>query len=92
MKVAHLWVLLTLAATVIGPASVTTSLDAFMCLPIVVATARTCCRSAEPSSSGGVPTAMNTTSERSTAFPTSVVNVSRPSRWLRTTIGSRPGS
>src|SRR5213078_3381725 len=56
------------------------------------ATSRTCCRSAEPSSPGGVPTAMRMTSERSMAAPTSVVNSSRPSRWLRITSGSSPGS
>jgi hypothetical protein len=71
---------------------VTTTFVSFMCRPIVVATASTCFRSADPSSSGGVPTAMKTTSARSTAAPTSVVNASRPSRWLRTTIGSSPGS
>ena len=59
---------------------VTTSLGPFMCSPIVPATASTCCRSAEPSSSGGVPTAIKTTSDRSTASPTLVVNVRRPSR------------
>ena len=41
---------------------VTITLGSFMCWPIVRATASTCCRSAEPSSSGGVPTAMKTTS------------------------------
>ena len=59
---------------------VTTSFRSFMCSPIVRATSRTCCRSAEPSSSGGVPTAMKITSDRSTAWATSVVNVKRPSR------------
>ena len=72
-----------LVATILGP---------FMCRPMVLATSSTCCRSAEPSSLGGVPTAMKTMSERSIAAPTSVVNWSRPSRWLRTTSGSRPGS
>src|SRR6266511_2465582 len=68
---------------------VTTSLGPFIWRPIVRAASSTCCTSAEPSSSGGVPTAMHTTSERSIAPPTSVVNCSRPSRWLRTTSGSR---
>ena len=71
---------------------VITTLGWFMCRPMVRATSSTCRRSAEPSSSGGVPTAMNTTSERSTAAPTSVVNWSRPSRPFRVTRGSRPGS
>ncbi len=60
--------------------------------PMVRATASTWRRSADPSSSGGVPTAMNTTSARRTASPTSAVNCSRPSRWLRDTRGSSPGS
>ena len=40
---------------------VTTTFWPFMFRPISSATASTCCRSAEPSSPGGVPTAMNTT-------------------------------
>jgi hypothetical protein len=71
---------------------VMTTLGVRMFLPMVVATASTCCRSAEPSSPEGVPTAMNTTRERSTAAPTSVLNASRPSAWLRSIISSRPGS
>ena len=40
---------------------VTTTLGSFMLRPISRATASTCCRSAEPSSPGGVPTAMKMT-------------------------------
>ena len=71
---------------------VTTIFERFMCCPMVRATASTCWRSAEPSSSGGVPTAMKTISERSIAPGTSVVNWRRPPRWLRVTSGSSPGS
>src|SRR2546430_10342249 len=35
-----------------------------MCRPMVRAAARTCCRSAEPSSPGGVPTAISCSSDR----------------------------
>ncbi len=56
------------------------------------ATASTYCRSAEPSSSGGVPTAMNWISACATASATSVVKRSRPSPTLRATIASSPGS
>ena len=58
---------------------VTTTSSRVMCRPIVSATASTCRRSAEPSSSGGVPTAMNTTLAAHRRRPTSVVKVSRPS-------------
>ncbi len=50
------------------------------------------CMSALPSSSGGVPTAMNCSAPCATARSTSVVNCSRPAAALRRTIGSRPGS
>ena len=56
-------------------------------------TASTCCRSALPSSPGGVPTAMKI--DLGVAAPrlaTSVVKVRRPSSRLRSTSGSRPGS
>src|SRR5262245_50369493 len=56
------------------------------------ATWRTWLRSAEPSSPGGVPTAMNTTCAGSTASLRSVEKVSRPTARLRRTISSRPGS
>ena len=51
-----------------------------------------CWRSAEPSSPGGVPTAMKMTRELFTAEAMSVVKVSRPSAWFRCTIASSPGS
>ncbi len=53
---------------------VTTTVGWVRCRPMVRATSNTCWRSADPSSSGGVPTAMKTTSQVSTAAPTSVVN------------------
>ena len=71
---------------------VTTTFGSFMCRPISRATASTCWRSAEPSSPGGVPTAMKMTLAPRMAAPMSVVNVRRPSAWLRCTMGSRPGS
>ena len=49
-------------------------------------------RSVEPSSRGGVPTAMKTTSALATAASNSVVNERRPSATLRPTISSSPGS
>ena len=71
---------------------VTMTFGSFRCRPIAPAAASTCERSAEPSSSGGVPTAMKITWARSTAGPSSVVNSRRFCSWLRRTIGSRPGS
>ena len=71
---------------------VTTTLKRSQWLPMVVATARTCCRSALPSSPGGVPTAMKTMSPCRTASPISVVKRSRPSAAIRTTSASSPGS
>ena len=56
-----------------------------MCRPICSATASTCRRSAEPSSSGGVPTAMKITSADCTAAGMSVVKVSRCCFWFRST-------
>ena len=83
----------TLSAVPTGTVDlVTTTVSRAMCLPIVLATASTCLRSAEPSSSGGVPTAMNTTSAEATAAAMSVVNCSRPAAWLRSTSVSSPGS
>jgi hypothetical protein len=52
-------------------------LNPFIDLPIDFATARTAVRSDEPSSPGGVPTAMKRTSEDLTAASRSVVNVDR---------------
>ena len=71
---------------------VTTTFASSMCSPIVRATARTYLRSAEPSSSGGVPTAMKTMRPCFTASAASVVKFSRPSAWFFLTISSRPGS
>lgn len=71
---------------------VTTTISRVMCRPITRATSSTWRRSAEPSSSGGVPTAMKTTSAPAIALPTSVVNARRSWRWLRSTSCSSPGS
>ena len=50
----------TLSAVPTGTVDLSTTMRySVMCRPIVSATASTCDRSAEPSSSGGVPTAMN---------------------------------
>ena len=70
----------------------TTTVYLFIARPISLATPRTCCRSAAPSSPCGVPTAMNTISEARTADGRSVVNVRRSSCSLRTTSSSSPGS
>ena len=70
----------------------TTTVKPVACRPMVRATVQMWLRSAEPSGSGGVPTAMKTTSAPATAAPTSVVKVSRPSAALSLTISSRPGS
>jgi hypothetical protein len=51
--------------------------------PMLVAAASTYCRSAEPSSSGGVPTPMNCSVPCATARGMSVVNCSRPAATLR---------
>ena len=56
------------------------------------ATPRTCRRSADPSSSAGVPTAMKMISDCLTARARAVVNTRRRSWRLRRTISSRPGS
>ena len=63
-----------------------------MCCPNWRATARTYFRSALPSSSGGVPTAENTTSTSSRTSVRSVVNFRRPTSALRLTSSSSPGS
>src|SRR4029077_11928562 len=63
-----------------------------MGLPIERAAATTCCRSAEPSSPGGVPTAMICSSPCATLAGTSVEKVSRPACSFLCTIASRPGS
>jgi hypothetical protein len=56
------------------------------------AAASTYCMSAEPSSSGGVPTAMNWMVPWLTARATSVVKCKRPAATLRATISCSPGS
>jgi len=60
--------------------------------PDRAATLSTYFRSALPSSSGGVPTAMNTICPCSMPGAGSVVKSSWPLAWLRLTIGSSPGS
>ncbi len=70
----------------------TTTLKPFMARPMPRATSSTCRRSAEPSSSWGVPTAMKTTSLARTAAARSVVKRSRSSATLRGIISARPGS
>jgi hypothetical protein len=59
---------------------------------MVRAAASTCCMSAAPSSSGGVPTAMKRMVPKRTPSCTSVVKCSRPPATLRSTISFRPGS
>ena len=59
---------------------------------MVRATLSTWLRSAEPSSSGGVPTAMNWNRPCATPRTASVVNSRRPAAWLRLTSASSPGS
>ncbi|MNT84557.1 hypothetical protein D3C72_2245810 [compost metagenome] len=63
-----------------------------ICCAIVSATASTYLRSAEPSSSGGVPTAINWTSPCFTPAAASVVKFKRPAAWFSFTKVSRPGS
>ena len=83
----------TLSAVPTGTVDfVTTTLGSAMCPAMVAATPRTYCRSAEPSSSGGVPTAMNWMRPWPTPAAASVVKPSRPSAWFFFTISSRPGS
>ncbi len=60
--------------------------------PMLRAAWITYCMSALPSSSGGVPTAMNCSAPCATDASTSVVNFRRPAAALRRTIASRPGS
>ncbi len=84
---------LTLSAVPTGTVLLSmTSLYSVISRPMLRAAASTYCRSAEPSSSGGVPTAMNCSVPWATATPTSVVNCRRPEAALRWTTLSRPGS
>ena len=83
----------TLAAVPTGTVDFVTSRVYLLILrPNVRATSSTYFRSALPSSSGGVPTALKTTSTSSITSARSVEKLRRPSRWLRSTISSRPGS
>ena len=70
----------------------TTTLGSVISSAIVVATAITYFMSAEPSSSGGVPTAMNWMRPCATPSAASVVNMRRPAAWFFLTMSSRPGS
>ncbi|OQC35342.1 MAG: hypothetical protein BWX64_02501 [Acidobacteria bacterium ADurb.Bin051] len=71
---------------------VITTLKPLRFSPIDWATWRTNERSAEPSGSGGVPTAMKTACASRTAGARSVVKASRPAFTFFSTISSRPGS
>ncbi len=70
----------------------TITLNPVMCRPMLRAASSTYCRSAEPSSSGGVPTAMNWISPCATLAAISVENLSRPAAQLRVMISCKPGS
>jgi hypothetical protein len=70
----------------------TTIVQPFIRSPIARAAFSTYCMSAPPSSSGGVPTAMNCIVPCATAVSTSVVKRNRPAATLRSIIGCRPGS
>ena len=70
----------------------TTTFGASMARAMSSATRRTWVMSAEPSSSCGVPTAMNRRSLARTAAASSVVKRSRSSAALRTISSSSPGS
>ena len=71
---------------------VTTTLYSVMCSPIERATASTYLRSAEPSSSGGVPTAMSCSWPWATPSAAEVVNRRRSASALVLISASRPGS
>ena len=84
---------LTFADVPTGTVDLVTSMVYFsMFCPNVLATDSTYFKSAEPSSSGGVPTAENTTSTSFRHDFRSVVKCNRPTLQLRLTISSRPGS
>ena len=70
----------------------TTTLGSVISSAMLLATAITYCMSAEPSSSGGVPTAMNWMRPCATPVAASVVNISRPAAWFFFTSSSSPGS
>ena len=71
---------------------VTTNLYCFILRPMVRATSSTYFRSALPSSSGGVPTALNITSTSSRQLSSDVVNFNLFAFMLRSTISSNPFS
>ena len=71
---------------------VMTTLYPFMCPAIVFATSKMNERSGEPSSFGGVPTAMKMTRERSMAPWRSLVKRRRPAFSFLWISSSRPGS
>ena len=84
---------LTFCAVPTGTVLLVTSTVYFLMLrPNARATSSTYFRSAEPSSSGGVPTAEKTTSTLSRQSVNSVVKCRRPSSTLRLTSSSSPGS
>ena len=64
----------------------------FIQRPNVRATSKTYCKSALPSSSGGVPTALNTISTSSITLSRDVVKCNLPAAELRATNSSNPGS
>ena len=84
---------LTFFAVPTGTVDLVTRIVYFLMFrPNVRATSSTYCRSAEPSSSGGVPTAEKTTSTLSRQVVRSVVKWSRPASTFRFTRSSSPGS
>ncbi len=83
----------TLSAVPTGTVDLLTMvLGAAMWVATVRATASTCCKSALPSSSGGVPTARKISLPCATPSAASVVKRRRPAAWLASTMGARPGS
>jgi len=86
-------VAVTLSAVPTGTVDLsTTTLLSVMWRPMLRAAASTYCRSALPSSSGGVPTAMNYTLPCATLAATSVEKVRRPASTFRSITSFRPGS
>ena len=71
---------------------VTSTLNLSIFLPKVRATAFTAVRSADPSSSGGVPTAQNTASTSLRHSSRDVVKLRRPAATFRSTSSLSPGS
>ena len=71
---------------------VTTTVGLVMLLPIMRPASSTWLKSAEPSSSEGVPTATKMMSPWLTPSAGSIVNRSRPESWLLPTMAASPGS